>query len=130
MIFYHKQHISNFSGLMFCEGPGRSFDVDLKLKISIQIRKDRNRKGGCVMCYIKDDLNFNHKENISDEIEHIFLDLLLPNTAPILIGNNIQTSRPIRVYRKAVTSSRENLYSFGNFRTLYNTWKSLPGVGV
>ena len=51
----------------------------------IPIRSDRNRQGGGVICYIRKDISFNRIE-IKSDIEHIFLDLLLPNTKPILIG--------------------------------------------
>ena len=49
-------------------------------------RCDRNRKGGGVACYIRNDISFNIRENFSNEIENIFLDILLPKTKPILIG--------------------------------------------
>ena len=50
------------------------------------IRADRNRHGGGVMCYIRNDLCFNQRENFSNEFENIFIDILLPKTKPILIG--------------------------------------------
>ena len=50
------------------------------------VRSDRNRHGGGVMCYIKDTICFNRRENFSDEIENVFVDLLFPDTKPILIG--------------------------------------------
>ncbi len=50
------------------------------------IRKDRNRHGGGVACYIRNDICYNHRDNFSNEIENIFLDILLPKTKPILIG--------------------------------------------
>ena len=43
------------------------------------VRSDRNRKGGGVACYVKEDISFNVRENFSNEIENIFLDILLPN---------------------------------------------------
>lgn len=50
------------------------------------IRADRNRHGGGVLCYIRDNICFNERENFSNEIENIFLDVLLPKTKPILVG--------------------------------------------
>ena len=35
---------------------------------------------------IRDDINFNRLENISEQIENIFVDILLPNTRQILVG--------------------------------------------
>ena len=49
-------------------------------------RCDRNRKGGGVACYIRNDISFNIRENFSCDIENIFFDILLPKTKPILIG--------------------------------------------
>ena len=50
------------------------------------IRSDRNRHGGGVACYIRNDISFNPRGNFSSEVENIFLDMLLPKTKPILIG--------------------------------------------
>ena len=50
------------------------------------LRKDRNRNGGGVACYIRSDLCFNRKNTISNSIEHIFFDLLIPKLKPISIG--------------------------------------------
>ena len=49
------------------------------------IRKDRNRKGGGVACYIRSDICFNSQNYLSDEIENIYCDLLLSKTKPIAI---------------------------------------------
>ena len=35
---------------------------------------------------MRDDLFFNKRENFSDDIENIFLDIFLPKTKPLLIG--------------------------------------------
>ena len=50
------------------------------------IRSDRNRHGGGVACYIKKDRHYNVRANCPTNFENIFLDLLLPNSKPILIG--------------------------------------------
>ena len=50
------------------------------------VRSDRNRHGGGVACYIRNDISFSVRGNFSSEIENIFLDILLPKTKPILIG--------------------------------------------
>ena len=49
------------------------------------IRSDRNRHGGRVACYIRNDVSFNVKGNFSNKVENIFFDMLLPKTKPILI---------------------------------------------
>ena len=50
------------------------------------VRSDRNRHGGAVACYIRNDISFNVRGDFSNEIENIFLDIFLPKTRPILIG--------------------------------------------
>ena len=49
-------------------------------------RSDRNRHGGGVVCYIRNDISFNVRGDFSSEIENIFLDIFLPKTKPISIG--------------------------------------------
>ena len=51
-------------------------------------RKDRNRQGGGVCIYVRDNLSYNIRNDIDHEnIEGIWIDLLLPKTRPILIGS-------------------------------------------
>ena len=50
------------------------------------VRSDRNRHGGGVLCYIRDDLSFSMRSGFSEDIENVVFDLLLPNTRPIFIG--------------------------------------------
>ena len=50
------------------------------------LRCDRNRHGGGVACYIRNDLSYNVKSHFPKDIENIFFELLLPNTKPIVVG--------------------------------------------
>ena len=50
------------------------------------LRSDRNRHGGGVACYIKNDITFTERENFSTDLENIFFDILLPKSKPILVG--------------------------------------------
>jgi len=50
------------------------------------LRSDRNRNGRGVACYVRADLCFNRKNIISNSIEHVFFDLLIPKMKPISIG--------------------------------------------
>ena len=47
---------------------------------------DRNRNGGGVACYIRNNICFNRKNCTSDNIENIFIDLLFPKTKAISVG--------------------------------------------
>ena len=62
------------------------FDSEISIPNYSLIRKDRNRKGGGVACYIRGDICFNSQNYLSDEIENISFDLLLPKTKPISIA--------------------------------------------
>ena len=42
------------------------------------VQNDRNRKGRGVACYIRNNICFNWKASIADNIENIFIDLLFP----------------------------------------------------
>ena len=50
------------------------------------LRYDRNRHGGGIACYIRNDLSYNVKPYFPKNIENIFFELLLPNTKPIVVG--------------------------------------------
>ena len=62
------------------------FDFEVSIPNYSLIRKDRNRKGGGVGCCIRSDICFNRQNYLSDEIENISFDLLLPQTKPISIA--------------------------------------------
>ena len=47
---------------------------------------DRNRHGGGVAGYTRNDLSYNVKSYFPKDIENIFFELLLPNTKPIVVG--------------------------------------------
>ena len=51
-----------------------------------KLRCDRNRHGGRVVCYVRNDLSYDAKSFFPPEIENIFFELLLPNTKPIDVG--------------------------------------------
>ena len=50
------------------------------------IRNDRNRHGGGVACYVKNDLCFNNKKFFPNSIEHVFFEILIPKVKPIAVG--------------------------------------------
>ena len=61
------------------------FDSEVSIPNYSLIRKDQNRKSGVVACYIRRDICFNSQNYLSDEIENISFDLLLPKAKPISI---------------------------------------------
>ena len=50
------------------------------------LRCDRNRHGGGVPCCVRNDLSYNILSLFPSEIENIFLEILLPNTKPVIAG--------------------------------------------
>jgi len=61
-------------------------DEEIKIQGYNLIRNDRNRNGGGVACYVRDDIHFNIREELVDEMESIFFDIILPKSKPILLG--------------------------------------------
>ena len=50
------------------------------------IRSDRNRHGGGVACFIRNDLSYNMKSFLPSEIENIFTGIFLPHSKPLIVG--------------------------------------------
>ena len=65
---------------------GSVLDGEINIDGYELVRSDRNRHGGGVACYIRNDISFSVRGDVSSEVENIFLDILLPKTKPILIG--------------------------------------------
>ena len=62
------------------------FNAEISIERYDIIRKDRNRNGGGVACYVRNDICYNSKQVLQDDIENIFIELLLPKTKPITVG--------------------------------------------
>jgi len=62
-------------------------DSEIKIEGYTVLRADRNREGGGVCLYIKNNLAFNCRPDLNDEnVEALWIELLLPRTKPIIIG--------------------------------------------
>ena len=59
---------------------------ELKIDGYNLLRSDRNKNGGGVACYIKNNVAHNRQSSISESIENIFLDILLPKSKSITVG--------------------------------------------
>lgn len=62
-------------------------DAEIHIDNYSVVRKDRDRQGCGVCCYVRNDLAFSirHDLNILDD-EFVFIEHLLPKTNPILVG--------------------------------------------
>ena len=47
---------------------------------------DRNRHGGGVACYVRNDLSFTKRNYFPHDTETIFIEIFLPNTKPMTVG--------------------------------------------
>ena len=61
-------------------------DSEIELPGYVVQRKDRERSGGGVCMYIRSDLAFNPRPELStDQLETLWIEILLPKTKPILV---------------------------------------------
>ena len=62
-------------------------DAEIWIENYSIVRKDRNRNGGGVCTYVRNDISFTLAPNISeDELESVWLEILLPKSKPIIVG--------------------------------------------
>ena len=65
-------------------------DAVLSSEIQIEnydlIRSDRNRHGGGLACFIRNDLSYNTKSCLPSEIENIFIKIFLPPSKLLVVG--------------------------------------------
>ena len=61
------------------------FDSEISIEGYDIVRNDRNRHGGGVVCYVKNNLSYNVKKEFENDIENIIIDIFLPKTKPITV---------------------------------------------
>ena len=82
---------------------------------------DWNRRGGGVICYIRNDLSYGVKSFFLPEIENIFFKLLLPNTKPIVVGiiyrppSQSEFLEIINTLFSKLDTNNNEIYILGNF---------------
>ena len=62
--------------------------MDLEIEVSGYVvqRKDRERSGGGVCMYIRSNLAFNPRSELStDQLENLWVEIILPKTKPVLV---------------------------------------------
>ena len=88
-------------------------DGELNINGYEVIRSDRNRHGGIVACYVRNDICFNIRSDFCHEIENIFFDMLLPKTKPILVGILYRPPDQSKFLDKLSTAiSRSNAFDY------------------
>ena len=61
-------------------------DSDVEIPGYCILRCDRNRNGGGLACFVRQDLCFNLRSTTIGDIEGMFFEILLPKTKPIFVG--------------------------------------------
>lgn len=88
------------------------------------IRRDRNRNGGGVCLYIRDDVHFNHRSELAREGQQVAcVDLILPKTQPIIVGVCYRPPKQQNFYERFETLCSEinvannECFFLGDFNT-------------
>ena len=85
------------------------------------LRCDRNRQGGGVACYVRNDLSYNTLSVFPGEVENIFLEILLPNSKPITVGtiyrppNQSNFLEILNDNMNKIDSTNNEIYILGDF---------------
>ena len=62
------------------------FDSEIEIDGYNILRFDRNRHGGGVACYVRNDLSFTKRNYFPHDIETIFIEIFFPKTKPMTVG--------------------------------------------
>ena len=69
-------------------------DNEINIQEYTVLRHDRNRCGGGVCIYVRNDIGFNSRPDLhNDQLENIWLEILLPKTKPICFGVFLSSSK-------------------------------------
>ena len=86
------------------------------------LRCDRNRQGGGVACYVRNDLSYNTLSVFPREVENIFFEILLPNSKPLTVGtiyrppNQSNFLEILNHNMNKIDSVNNKIYILGDFK--------------
>ena len=88
IVYRYIAKLSNAADIGITESKLNNYILDSEIQIdSYQIlRCGRNRKGGGVACYVRNDMSYIEKDPFPEEIENIFFEILLLKTKVITVG--------------------------------------------
>ena len=101
---------------------------EIQIDVYGLLRCDRNRYWGGVACYIRNDLSYNVKSYSLKNIENIFLESLLANSKPIVVGTIYRTpNQPnfMEIFNEILSKVDPNIvkiYFLGDFNI--NLWQN------
>ena len=113
------------NAVIICISQSKLHESVLEPKIQIDNYKilqcDRNRHGGGVACYIRNDLSYNILSVFPREIKSVFFEILSPNSKPITVGTiyrPLNQSNFLEVPNEnmnKIDSISNEIYIFGDF---------------
>ena len=62
------------------------FDLEIEIDGYNILHFNRNRQGGWVACYVRNDLSFTKRNYFPHDTETIFIEIFLPKTKPKTVG--------------------------------------------
>ena len=86
-------------------------DLELQIDGYNLLRADRNRHGGGVACYIKNNISFEIKKYFPPDIENLFVDIVFPNSEPFTV-NFLEI---LNEHFDQINSENKELYLLGDF---------------
>ena len=99
-------------------------DSELRMNNYCLIRSDRNRQGGGVCLFIRENLTFNCRlDIITDSIETLWVEILQPKTIPILVGVAYRPPSQSDVYDifehtcHQIDTNKHDIIILGDFNT-------------
>ena len=85
IVFCRKQMNAAVIGITEAKLDNYILDSEIQIDNYQILRCDRNRKGGEVACYVRNDLSYNEKDFFPEKIENLLFEILLPKTKPITV---------------------------------------------
>ena len=88
IVYRYIAKLSNAADIGITESKLNNYILDSEIQIdSYQIlRCGRNRKGGGVACYVRNDMSYIENDSFPEETENIFFEILLLKTKVITVG--------------------------------------------
>jgi exonuclease III len=96
-------------------------DSEAKVEGYNLVRKDRDRHGGGVCLYIRENLSFNPRLDLQrQDVEAVFVDIMLPKTKPITVGAMYRPPKQsnfLELYQETLSQIdlSNELYILGDF---------------
>ena len=108
--------------------------VQIQIENYDLIHSDRNRHGGGVACFIRNDLSYNTKSFLPSEIENIFIEIFLPHSKPLVVGTIYHRpsqgsfTETITEHFSKINTNDTEIYILGDFNINYFRSKNINSI--